>query len=232
MTTPPPILLFHPPGAALPGKCEVLGCDRDIRRTYPTDRKICVYHLMRVIGRGFWGCGCGPDPCPACARHLAAGKRILLVGERENRAGWETRDEQQLTDVEFHKKQGGIQQVLRFLERAGALRWGSSRKRLLSMGLRWDNALNLLGPSGRIGSWSAPTAKQVVREVAQVVPENYDFVVLLGSKVAEAWKFAEAKPQAIYLPHPSGRNRAWNDPAKVAECKAMIDAIYASPTDR
>lgn len=224
MTTPQ-LILFHPRGSIGAGSCEALGCGRPARLTYPTDRRVCGPHLLRVIGRGFWGCGCGPEACPACARHLALGKRVLLVGERENRPGWPGNDLQHLADVQGA---AGGAQALHFLERAGALRWGSSRGRLLRLGLRWDNAVNLLGPSGRSGSWNAGVARKVVHAIREEVGRQYGVVVLLGSKVREAWAGEAPGPHTVWLPHPSGRNRLWNDPKTSEASRELVEAIYRS----
>lgn len=221
-------MAFCPPRTRKDG-CEVADCLGEANRRYPTDRRLCSAHLLAWISPGFHGCGCGPDPCPACARHLGSGKRVLIVGERENRAGYKHNDEQHLANLRFRSDQQGADGVVEYLERAGALRWGSSRKRLLGLGLRWDNGINLLGPSGRTGWWDLRPARVVVRSAKVALTTRYDAVVLLGTKVAEAWEgeSAELGPAAVLrLPHPSGRNRQWNDPAKVAECRAVVDGIY------
>lgn len=73
--------------------------------------------------------------------------------------------------------------------------------------------------------WRLPEARERAR---QLVAENR-VMVLLGAKVARAFG-GEYEPftrsgvgSAVYvLPHPSGLNRAWNEPGAVERARALV----------
>jgi hypothetical protein len=100
------------------------------------------------------------------------------------------------------------------------------------------------------GKWSMPVARERARGLTELSDEDRarlerfeigqtsalgDLVelrtfILLGRKVAEAfgWKGAPQIGLAqryhffIFLPHPSGRNRVWNDPDSIRGCRAAL----------
>lgn len=98
------------------------------------------------------------------------------------------------------------------------------------MGLRratymeaFERANLLRGPR-----WSAPRARE--RATALCEPKRAVYV-LLGRKVSDAFclyqvdiptRIARQGVNAIVLPHPSGRNRMWNDTAMVERCRALL----------
>lgn len=223
------ILSFQDPARRRATYCEVVSCDQEASLRYPTPRRMCLRHLRVWLSPGFHGCGCGPTPCLFCAQHLRSGKRVLLVGERENRPGCEADDAGHLRGLSAKHGEGGESAVLDLLERAGALRWGTSRKRLIDLGLRWDNAVNVLGPASRPGLWHQVFAKSVVRWLKPAALSAYDVVVLLGSRVAKTWGESpgEVRARVVSLPHPSGRNRLWNDPACARDCQYLVGDLYA-----
>ena len=90
---------------------------------------------------------------------------------------------------------------------------------------------NLLGA----GAWSAPRAQAAAARIV----EHYDSsvaLVLLGARVAAAFgvayapapRLANADPRrgrtVGVLPHPSGRCRAWSDPAAVGRARDVLRA--------
>lgn len=63
-------------------------------------------------------------------------------------------------------------------------------------------------------------------------------IILLGAKVAEAFDLAEEPlyswlywatdwANVAKIPHPSGRNRMWNDPAEKARARAFLEGLLA-----
>jgi len=84
-----------------------------------------------------------------------------------------------------------------------------------------------------VGTWDRERAKvraaQILNDHAGQ-PERV--LVLLGRKVAEAFGLADMPafssrqiiggPRVVVLPHPSGRNMTWNDPASVARARLAI----------
>jgi hypothetical protein len=78
--------------------------------------------------------------------------------------------------------------------------------------------------------WSAPAARRMAAAL------THDRRILLGRKVAEAHGIREWVPFRIHtittplvpfchlltLPHPSGRNRMWNDPLNVAKALTAV----------
>jgi len=82
--------------------------------------------------------------------------------------------------------------------------------------------------------WVASDAKIVAR----LVNLNRPAVILLGRKVAAAFGMSGAAPftktavkvggrgTVFYtIPHPSGRNRVWNDPANVTRLRRLLSPI-------
>lgn len=90
----------------------------------------------------------------------------------------------------------------------------SRRVFLNSLGVVWDDGINLLWPSPITGYWDPVEAKTVVGRLRLKI-EEYDTVLLFGSRVCRAFgvRFNSLEQQGVYLPlpHPSGRCRLWND---------------------
>lgn len=83
-------------------------------------------------------------------------------------------------------------------------------------------------------AWSTPVAKDKAYRLRDVLPDC--LLVLLGSKVSEAFgfkyepfsaKWCDPTPTGIMhrivmLPHPSARNRAWNEPGAAERARAVL----------
>jgi hypothetical protein len=107
-----------------------------------------------------------------------------------------------------------VERWIRLSLRLGAFRKGLGASRLLSLGLSWDRALNLLPPSPICGEWDAERARDVaVTLLGQLQDE--DELLMVGRKVTEAFDvaipFGESVGGFTAVPHPSGRNRWWNE---------------------
>lgn len=265
---------------APPGLCEhvkgSVSCRVEAQSRWPLIRRMCAEHAVRFLDPVFRGCGCGPKPCAACARHISAGVRVLVVGERENgpesyrshsnarileamrqsRAAaltcpqckrphidegeWASRPHRthRCVDDSVNVSPGcgaewqPPQHLLQFVRRRRAFSWGGSRARLVGLGLRWDMSCNLPGASPKLGAWDKGAAEAVTPELGRAMIGQVDVAVLLGVRVQEAFSQPEcaaalARIQVVHLPHPSGRNRAWNDQTTVARCRALVDQMYA-----
>jgi hypothetical protein len=79
--------------------------------------------------------------------------------------------------------------------------------------------------------WSVKTARTTANALLKKdLP--WSTVILLGRKVADAADYPnptftvslkyDGLLQIVSIPHPSGRNRAWNDPANIARVRAML----------
>lgn len=80
------------------------------------------------------------------------------------------------------------------------------------------------------GKWSMLKA----RETAAGVLKQHSVVVLLGRKVADAFRVAHVEPfttqlhkhllspRIVALPHPSGLCRVWNEPGAFARTRAVL----------
>lgn len=106
---------------------------------------------------------------------------------------------------------------------------------------------NLVEPGGRrIIVWPRRQARESAREMLKSVGHR-DVLVLLGARVSEAFapiagimptwcpgrafgldEVAGTWATAIVLPHPSGRNRAWNEPVAVARARSILCAAAPS----
>lgn len=233
------------------GLCELVwagpsACRCEAQESWPLVRRMCNVHAVRFLDPVFRGCGCGPTPCPACRRHIDSGLRVLVVGERENgprhqsRAlddeGFARRLRESLALPEMLGGQDGQPPVDRsdyvlrqFQRHHRAFSWGNSRKRLVDLGLRWDMAMNLLGPSPKVGEWDAAVAREIADGLKPFLGSYR--VVLLGQRVAEA--FGADLPLLpvgpfYRLPHPSGRNRVWNGTANVEAARTVVDGLYGA----
>lgn len=144
---------------------------------------------------------------------------ILLVGERANSSD----------GLNFHGS--GI--LGRLSE--GAFTEGPSRKRLLSIGLSWDLAVNLLpGMPTRVATWTRSDRAQAVsimRELFSMIESGtlhgIFSVVTLGMRPSQIANEAIHGSRVTVLnhldyfrfnyidvtciPHPSGANRFWNE---------------------
>ncbi len=209
------------------GTCEVVGCAEPSRNIYPLCRRMCGLHIIKFLDPCFRGCGCGPEPCPSCARHIAAGRRVIVVGERENGPRNRIDDEKMIASLAAMPPElSPLRVLLDFQRFRRAFSWGSSRARLLSLGLRWDLAMNLLCSSPKSGEWSVPTARRVAAGLAPVLAATGARVVLLGVRVSEAFAGKLPEDRVTRLAHPSGANRVWNDQAEVKKASAAVSEIY------
>ena len=95
------------------------------------------------------------------------------------------------------------------------------------------------------GRWSVPVARQRAGELVGQRPEARIVFVLLGRKVAAAFGLGdvpvfrvverakdstygpvgEAWTRLVLLPHPSGRNRMWQDPTTVTRCREVLGPL-------
>lgn len=109
--------------------------------------------------------------------------------------------------------------------------------------------INLMPPDNKIWTWDAGVAEMqadylrewlredacltVFQDNEQCAQERVTGVVLLGRRVATAWQMgwykfgtitaiAGCQQPFLLLPHPSGRNRTWNDPALVASLRQQV----------
>lgn len=107
---------------------------------------------------------------------------------------------------------------------------------------------NLCNPT-----WSTPAARERAKQLLELKTAPWDTIVLLGSKVAKIVGYPQMPPfsscrlrldtdgarfdrfgdafapepgehQLIYLPHPSGRCREWNDPASYGRARMLMRA--------
>ncbi len=77
--------------------------------------------------------------------------------------------------------------------------------------------------------WSAPAAR-IASDALRERFSGSDVWILLGRKVATAFELSDVAPaSAVYryrryivLPHPSGRNRAWNDRDLFRRCREIL----------
>ena len=135
---------------------------------------------------------------------------VLAVGERFNQKGWTPCPDDDLS--------------FKLRVNMGLYNFGRGRTFLNRMGVKWTHGINLLWPSPIAGEWDAAEARRVVDAIRKDV-ERYDVVLLFGRRVCDAFDVAfnvgERSGRYIPLPHPSGRNRMWNDP-RVRETVRLI----------
>jgi hypothetical protein len=75
----------------------------------------------------------------------------------------------------------------------------------------------------------------------QLLREPPKVVVLLGDKVRRAFRFEDVNPYVVcglsdedvrlvgcWMPHPSGCNRHWNDPANVEQAREFLRRVMAT----
>lgn len=187
---------------------------------------------------------------PRLRDQLAIEERLLIVGERYNVS---------LTGKRWPRAEQYVRDdPRRWCEislRLGAFGTGLSartelnsagRRKLQSLGLSVDHAMNLL-PPGEPGEWNHAGAWQTVQQLLDLMTiacysaevykctngalSRWAFtrVVLLGRKVAAVFGFERvpffepvAYEHIIVIPHPSGLNRFWNSPAQVERGRVLV----------
>lgn len=97
---------------------------------------------------------------------------------------------------------------------------------------RW---VNLLPPDPRPGKWDAGLAWRCARRLEEWALAEGQDLVLLGRRVERAFRaggrlreFGEIEYRSVrflFLPHPSGRCREWNDPLRRAAMRAAFDGF-------
>ena len=86
--------------------------------------------------------------------------------------------------------------------------------------------------------WSAPAARASAAALRERFPANN--LVLLGARVQAAFGYPGREPfslevegrgarRVFFVPHPSGRNRIWDDPASIQKARALLPAILGVP---
>lgn len=103
--------------------------------------------------------------------------------------------------------------------RLGCFRNGPSAQRLMSIGCRWDRALNLLPPAPQRVPFDAALAKRVATTIKSRYCDGTK-IIMAGRRVATAFGFAKwpmlhATGGMMLVPHPSGLNHWWNDEIEV-----------------
>jgi len=110
---------------------------------------------------------------------------------------------------------------------------GVGREKLLSLGARWDDAMNLAPPAAQGSPWPSVLARVVGGYVATEIAPRYSRVILVGRNVATAlglprgWPFFEPRERYLVCSHPSGLNRWWNEPTNVADGRAAVERWLA-----
>lgn len=183
--------------------CAWMGCHAPVSMR-GRDRGWCVVHAEKALRAGAWpGCGCPPPHCPDCRVYALSGKKVCIVGDR---------DASGTVDAESYCALFDAQLMIARLE-AGAFSHGTGRRRLLSVGVRWDGALNLL-PSG---DWNMADAQAAAKRLRPELLRAFHCVVLLGREVARAFAVGlgpfERNAQYLVLPAMSGRGREWERPS-------------------
>lgn len=130
--------------------------------------------------------------------------KTLAVGERFNYSIW-------WRPLPRHEYSFDLRLRMGFYNKTSP---GSRRAFLNSLGVVWDDGINLLWPSPVVGYWNPGEAKTVVERLRPKI-EEYGTALLFGSRVCRAFgvRFNALERQGVYLPlpHPSGRCRTWND---------------------
>jgi len=213
------------------GICQLVNdgvaCRIEAQGLWPLPRRMCREHALRWLDPGFVGCGCGPEPCPTCRRHLDSGLRVVVVGERENGKRDHPFNSDQRIAEAIGKDTDSRRAVLQFHKRRRAFSWGASRKRLIDLGLRWDLPINLLGSSPICGEWDRGGARLVATALAPHLATQFDRVVLLGVRVLEAFE-GLLHHRRVSLPHPSGRSHYWNNPHNIGYVTEIVDVMYTT----
>jgi len=183
-------------------------------------------------------------------RHLIikpGGRRpVIIVGESWN-ASSITSQFATVADPRDHsdacRASGRIGWCLPYALRAGAFKYGPCRRRLDSLGLTWDAAVNLLPPMPS-RKWPAAAAVAMAGAVLDVAAELNAVLVLAGFRVTSAFavhadgalegmEWFERRTfrhcggvVAVHKwPHPSGLCREWNDDATMVCAVASAKSI-------
>lgn len=122
----------------------------------------------------------------------------------------------------------------------GAFSDERSRSRLSSLGVRWEEAdsLNLMPPS-RDRSW----CRRYASEVADLLLPSLRgrLVLACGRRPVAAFGVKESRwgdattvggVRVVLLPHPSGLNRFWNDPADVDRLASRLRVLLRKEARR
>lgn len=85
------------------------------------------------------------------------------------------------------------------------------------------------------GTWSVPSARMAAFQIMPTAKRvGARRIVLLGKRVAEAWgygdhnkapyfrEFGDDGLRVVVIPHPSGRNRMWNDTRNVKRAEKLL----------
>lgn len=137
-----------------------------------------------------------------------------------------------MTDEQIYRWDKGWRQLplVSALEGA-AFTDGATKKRLDQLIPPGVQRINLLPPHPRAGAWDARLAVRVAALVA--VKGGFNRIILLGRRVTDAFftrtplgvSFLSGGVSYLTLPHPSGRCRAYNDPAERERYRTMVEAF-------
>lgn len=138
---------------------------------------------------------------------------VLAIGERFNQDEW--------------RPTSADPDSFTLRVRMGLYNSGPRRDMLESLGVTWLDGINLLLPHQWAGEWDAVEARRVANAISRHVL-SYRYVLLFGQRVCDAFgvpwvpcqfvpacELGEAmigyKTEFVPLPHPSGKNRLWNN---------------------
>lgn len=112
--------------------------------------------------------------------------------------------------------------------RLGSHLWGSSREKLVKLGLRWRFSANLL-PGHPGAGYRHPeddaNGRKMAIELLRFAMTNELRLVILGNFAASCFNMGlmEEKHGTLFtIHHPSGRSRWWNSPVNVRVTKEFI----------
>lgn len=150
-------------------------------------------------------------------------RRVLVVGQRQYRSNDEV--------YPYPWNWAAMRRVVALDENQTPMAY----RRLCSVSLDWDASIDLLPPGDGWDKYVAARAAQYVRNAA--AREGFDFFVLLGGKVADAFVAADRRlkglnllePQLQYLIMPSPHAVAspwWTEAARLREIRKVVATIY------
>jgi hypothetical protein len=111
-----------------------------------------------------------------------------------------------------------------------ALKDTRSVRKLSLLGIEWNRSMNLLPPSPQDAPWDREIAVHVARSVSAYMECDYSVIWLAGRRVTAAFDLSHApffsvnalddcptdgSVAYVPVPHPSGRNRWWNEEENV-----------------